>query len=268
MPVDYIYNRGDHDLNEDNYLIKDNLFAVFDGAGSLNKYVDAEGRTGGFIASNIAKDVFDKNNKSLKELAVIANKEIKSAMQSRDIDTTDKLNLWCTNFAAIKIEENIVNWAQISDATIIFIFRDDSYQVINCDFDYDQETMIKWKQLADQQKANIRQLLDDQLKSVRRKINITYGFLTGEPEMAKFIKEGQENIDKIKHIILFTDGFYLPKKNPEAPDDWGQFIKMYLEGGIQELANHIRTIEESDPKCWTYPRGKQHDDMTAISITM
>ncbi|MBU0648208.1 protein phosphatase 2C domain-containing protein [Patescibacteria group bacterium] len=268
MRINHIHEKGMKDINEDSYLIQDNIFGVFDGAGSLNKYVDDEGKTGGFIASTIAQETFIQNNKSLKELAVEANSQIMAKMQERNIDTTDKLNLWCSNLAVVRFEDKQINWTQLSDAAIIFIYKDNSFKVIRGDNDYDQETMIKWKQLADRKKENIRLELDEQLKSVRRKINITYGFLTGEPKMVNFLQEGREDLSNIKHILLFTDGFTIPKTNPTDPDQWDEFVKMYLNGGIEAIKNHIRSIEDSDPNCWTYPRGKQYDDMTAISITL
>ena len=66
--VDCLSKQGSGRINEDAALIKDNLFAVFDGAGSLVSFVDERGRTGGYLASTIAKGAFSANDVPLREL--------------------------------------------------------------------------------------------------------------------------------------------------------------------------------------------------------
>ena len=53
-----IYDKGSGKINEDELLIKDNLFAIFDGASSLIPYENEKGETGGKIAAEIAKKSF------------------------------------------------------------------------------------------------------------------------------------------------------------------------------------------------------------------
>src|SRR4029079_19205507 len=93
MKVDFLTERGSGSVNEDQILMAEPVFGVFDGATSLNKYVDQSGKTGGLLASSIAKETFMKNDKSLLALAMEANGSILHAMQQKGIDTGDKLNL-------------------------------------------------------------------------------------------------------------------------------------------------------------------------------
>jgi len=58
MEVHTLLERGGAKQNEDQLLITDNLYGAFDGATSLDKYVDTSGNTGGFLASLTAKEVF------------------------------------------------------------------------------------------------------------------------------------------------------------------------------------------------------------------
>ncbi|MDP1813335.1 MAG: protein phosphatase 2C domain-containing protein [Leadbetterella sp.] len=268
MKISFINEKGVKNTNEDSYLIKDNIWGVFDGANSLNKYVDKDGKTGGLIASMITRDAFEKNDKSLRDMAMDANLRINEELNKRKIDSSDKLNLWCTNLAVVKIDGDKIHWIQLSDATIVFVYSNNSYKLILDNNEYDNETLLKCKELARDKAKNMRELIDEQIKSVRKKINVTYGFLTGEKEAISFIKEGEENIKDIKHILLFTDGFTIPQKDPLDPYSWDNFVKQYLRDGIEGLRDKIRTIEKSDPNCWLYPRMKKHDDMTAISITL
>jgi hypothetical protein len=268
MKINFIHEKGIKNTNEDSYLIGDNIWGVFDGANSLNKYADADGRTGGLIASTIAKESFEMNDGLLRDMAIKANGKIGEEMKKRGIDTSDKLNLWCTNLAVVKIENNRINWLQLADSATIFIYRDNSFKVIMDEESHDRETLVKWGELAKNKTENIREALKDQIKKVRRDINVSYGFLTGEKEAIGFLREGTEELEKVRHILLSTDGFVLPQKDPNSPHPWDEFISRYLKDGIEGLKNHIRAIEESDPDCWTYPRQKKHDDMTAISIVL
>ncbi len=266
MNVNYIHEKGIKEVNEDSFLIKEKLFGVFDGATSLKGFIDAEGRTGGQIASSIAKATFSQQDNPLKELALEANENIREAMVKAGIDISDKLNLWCTNLAVVKIEENAVKWLQLSDAGILFIYSDDSFKVFSSD--HDLPTLLKWRELADKKTENIRSMLKEQVDAVRRDLNVTYGFLTGEKEVSKFFKEGEESIQEISHILIFSDGLTIPSKDPSQPAKWDILVNLYLQGGLKKVRDYIRNIEENDPKCWEYPRLKKHDDMTAISIAL
>ena len=58
--VSQIQEKGSGIINEDSILVKDDIFGVFDGASSLNKYIDENGKTGGYLASSIVKEIFEK----------------------------------------------------------------------------------------------------------------------------------------------------------------------------------------------------------------
>lgn len=268
MKINFIHEKGIGKNNEDNFLIKDNIWGVFDGATSLNNFIDSTGKTGGLIASLIAKEVFEKNDKPLKDLAIETNTKIKKEMEKFNIDMADKLNLWGTNLAVVRIDKDKINWIQISDATIIFIYKNNSFKVITEEEQHDKELLMKWKNLPDKKDGNLIKILHKQTQSVRRKMNIEYGCLNGEKEAVNFLFEGCEDLKNIKDIIIFTDGFMIPKENPTDPEPWDYFIELYLKGGIKKIKNEIRKMEKADPKLHTYPRIKKHDDMTAISIEL
>jgi len=88
----------------------------------------------------------------------------------------------------------------------------------------------------------------------------------GEEDATKFFNTGKIELKNIENIILFTDGLLLPKENPEEKEDWNKFVKIYKKSGLGGLLKYVRETEESDPKCYLYPRFKKHDDVAAISI--
>jgi len=265
MKIDHIFDIGSS--NEDSYLVKDDLFAVFDGFNSLDGFKNENGTTGGLIAATIAKDVFSNNQGSLKSLAMEANRKIREVMLDSKIDTKNKNGLWGTIFAAVRIKNNSFEWAQLADSLILVIFKDNSYKLLVEDFDHDGEVLTIWKQLAEQKKEKIRELIAKPLAELRAKTNEAYGVLNGEESAENFIKTGEEKLENISHILLFTDGLMIPKKDPLGKDDWQVFVDLFLRGGLENIKKFVRNLQKDDPKCWKYPRYKQHDDISAISLT-
>ncbi|MBI2583847.1 MAG: protein phosphatase 2C domain-containing protein [Candidatus Aenigmarchaeota archaeon] len=266
MKIDFIVDEGSS--KEDAYLIKDNIFGVFDGFNSLDKFIGNDDKTGGLIAATIARNIFSRNGKDLSDLAVEANQKIKEKIQESNIDINKKSRLWGTMFAVVRIKEDSFEWAQIGDSLILVIYKDRSFKLLVSDYDHDKEVLKIWKELANRKKENIRTLIDKgPLLELRNKMNADYGCLTGEDEAIKFLKSGIEKLKTIKHILIFTDGIIIPKENPSEEDNWRVFVKLFLEGGLKNIRDFVRNLEKDDPKCWRYPRYKQYDDITAISIS-
>ena len=265
MKVDHVIDIGSS--NEDSYLIKDNLFAVFDGFNSLDSFKNENGTTGGLIAATIARDIFSRNQGSLKSLAIEANRKIREKMLNSKIDTKNKNSLWGTIFAAVRIKNNSFEWAQLADCLIVIVFKDKSYKLLVEDFDHGGEVLTIWKKLAAQKKEKIRELIAEPLAKLRARTNETYGVLNGEESVEGFLKTGEERLENISNILLFTDGLIIPKEDPLGKDDWKLFVDLFIRGGLENIKNFVRNLQKDDPKCWKYPRYKQHDDITAISLT-
>lgn len=268
MKVQKIFDKGSGLMNEDQILVRKNLFAVFDGATSLNKYLDAKKRTGGFLASAIAKKAFSLNNKSLIELANLANKQIQREMLAHNIDTGKKENIWRTGLAVVKINGENLEWLQIADCLILIINKDQSFKLLVKDYDHDRAVLTAWKNLGNIPHDKKWEILKNKMLALSRKQNIDYGVLNGDKKYIKFIKKGKISLKNIKHIILFTDGLIPPKEDPRSPDAFDQFVKNFLTGGLVKIKKEIRDIENKDPQCHKFPRYKKHDDIAAISITL
>ena len=267
MKIDTIYDKGVSQVNEDALLITEQVFGVFDGASGLEPYKNEQGQTGAAIASSIAREVFFSGTKSLVELAHDANDAIGNAMSEKKIDTSRKTALWATTGAVIKLNDGNFDWLQIGDSLILTIFHDRSFRLLIDDYDHDLGSMIMWQELANRKTENIRSMLNEQLLKVRNGMNGNYGTLDGEKEMEKFLKHGNVALNGIAHVVLFTDGLFIPKENPRQPDDFKTFVDLFLEGGLKRVQNYVREQESSDPKCWKYPRFKQHDDIAAVALS-
>lgn len=265
--IESISEQGDGLVNEDVVLAGPESFGVFDGATGLDKYVDSQGKTGGYLAAQAAKEAFSENNASLVDLALSANRKIMEEMVKNNVDIDKKSNFWCTTFAAVRIKEKQMEWAQISDASILLIYEDNSFKTLGGDYSFDKPSLIEWKKLSGPREEKIGKI-KDQLLQVREGMNKNYGVLNGEESMVNFLKSGQEPLDKVKHILVFSDGILLPKTDPEAEEDFSTMVNLYLEGGLERVKEYVRGLENSDPECEQFPRFKNHDDMGAVAISL
>jgi hypothetical protein len=263
MKVDFVFDVGE--ANEDVYLLGKNIFGVFDGANSTNKFF-AE-KSGGRIAAEILMEEFSKNRVTLKEIAIEANRKIKGKMTGCGVDTSDELNTWSSTAAVVRIKERTFEWLQVADSLMLVIYRDGTYRLMVNDYDHDKHVLMVWKKYALEKKTGIKSLLRGELNANRRRINKNYGGFNGDESLEKFIFTGEESLESVKHILLFTDGLFLPKEDPAEDDDFDTFVRLFLEGGLENVKNYVRDLEKTDPNCWKYPRFKVHDDIAAISIS-
>lgn len=268
MKTEYIHEQGAGRLNEDTISLNGNMFGVFDGATSLNKKTFKNGTTGGFIASDTAEKAFAKNNDSLANLAKKANSAIYNKMIENDVDISDKASLWSTSAAVVKINNDMIEWVQIGDSLLLLIYKDGSFKIPIKDYDHDSETLCMWKDIAQKTDQKIFQAMNGQIKKVRAAMNVDYGVLNGEKEFSDFINSGREALNELSHVLLFTDGLFIPSKDPLNKDNFNEFVDLFLKGGLSEIRDHIRNIEQSDPDCRLYPRFKTHDDIAAVALSM
>jgi hypothetical protein len=269
MHLDHLLEKGVGKMNEDAIFLGGNRFGVFDGASSLDGYVDEEGRTGGYLAANIVRDTFEKSNGLLRETALTANRKIAEAMAAKGIDINRKENSWCSTLAVVEIDlaKKEFELVQIADSLIVVIGKDGAARALVQDYDHDQSVMAQWKELADNHTDDIRSKLQDRMVELRRTANVAYGVLNGDLNAENFLRTGRESLESARNILLFSDGLTIPKKDPRADDDLSLIAELFLAGGLKRIRDYIREIEESDPNCWKYPRYKKSDDIAAIAIS-
>ena len=263
IEIQTILEKGTAVQNEDFLIIQDNILGVFDGATSLNSQKFGQDRTGGTIASRTAGAVFKKNHFPLNQLACQANDAIMAQMVSNGVDTSKKENLWCTSAAVVRLKNQSLEWIQSGDAVIILIYEDGSHKVLVDREDHDHETLTLWKTLVrthlpgagkahnspkngrqtDQQQIIdlIRGELAGQIRKVRSGMNITYGVLNGEKTAEAFLNQGEEPLDRVAHVLIFTDGLSIPQPEPEPHKDFNDLVRTYLNMGLEGFKQMIRS---------------------------
>ncbi len=270
MKITSFTDQGSGAMNEDDLLIKDNLFCVFDGVTSLVKYVGPDGITGGKLGSYLVKEIFKSNSeKPLLEIAKLANNKLREEMVKRNIDVSSKPNLWGTTLAVIRIVGDYVEYMQVADSYILFIDKKEKTTSIPTSLKIDQKTLILLKKLLDEGIEEARcdeRVLGLQMKT-RKRVNLDYGTLNGEERVFDFIVTGKMPLNDVRHILLLTDGIKVLQEDPEKDEDMQILTNLFLRGGLKALKDYVRNAEESDLECKKYPRTKIHDDATAIAIS-
>lgn len=255
-------------LNEDAILLDNTsgIFGVFDGASSLDAHLLSTKKTGGYIASHAAADIFSQPHNNLTEALESANKHIDSIQKDMEINTSDIARRFSTTAAVVKITQDQAELLQIGDSIIIVIHKDGRAEVPLGYHDHDRGIMRTWRKLADEGKKNIRQLVAKDIVQLRRSANSAYGTLNGDSTMNKFVKTSSINLHDMASILIITDGMFIPKADSGSTDDWNNYVQLYREGGLDKIYSIVRERERSDPELTLYPRYKRHDDASGIAI--
>lgn len=265
---DTLLEQGSGSVNEDTLAIGEDCYVVCDGATTISPGQGGREKSGGLLAASIAARVLSRNSSlPLFELAKRANREISEAMAQAGVDFRARENLWSTSFAAVRVNGETIEWCQTGDCLIMLISDDGTSKLLTPQSDHDRETLRQWKQVGAKVHTTIHETLTDQIAAVRRRMNVTYGVLNGEPEAFEYIAAGREKAKHISDILLFSDGLFPPSEDPDKPLDSTLINHYYSASGFVGLRDHIRSMQQTDPRCCRYPRFKMYDDVSAIALT-
>lgn len=263
--VDVIHEKGSGETNEDLFINEDGLYGVFDGATSLSSRRFSQGRTGGYIAAALAAEVLRENCRDLCSSVVEANNRIRMAQDTVISSDSERYALWSTSLAVTRISESRLEYCSLGDAFILILTEDGGYRLLTQEMDIDRKTLSMWKAYSGK-KRSIYEVLSEQIRKVRSRMNIDYGVLNGETEALRFVESGSISLTDVTDVLLLTDGLLIPRENPEEPHDWDCFVELYRSGGLGEVRDYVRGLQRLDPDNRRYPRFKTHDDIAAVAV--
>lgn len=264
--VHVVHEKGSGAANEDLFLSEEGLYGVFDGATSLSNKRYSHGRTGGYMAAELAAETFRENGRDLYSSVVEANNRIRMAQEAAGGCNEQRHGLWSTSLAVVRVAEESLEYCSLGDASILLLTEDGGYRLLTPELDIDRETLSMWKAYQGQN-ASIYEVLSEQIRKVRNQMNIDYGVLNGEAEALNFIQSGSVSLAEVTDVLLFTDGLLIPREHPEMPHDWDSFIRLYQAGGLNEIRDYVRNLQSQDPANRRYPRFKTHDDIAAVAVS-
>ncbi|WGG46375.1 protein phosphatase 2C domain-containing protein [Rossellomorea sp. DA94] len=277
MKLHHITIKGDGPLNEDALIFNEgqSLFGVADGVSSLVPFTSKEHLTGGYIASQTVKDALESiesGDQSLYEALTRTNERLHMKMTDYQIDGNRKEHLWGTALATVRVGDSGIEFIQTGDCMILAVYESGEVRPLTrLQVEHLEETAIEmWRECIRRgfrKKDEIMPHVKEQLIANRQLSNAEggYGVLNGEPEAVKYFEYGKINKVGLSHLILLTDGLFLPAESiPEGEPYWEFTACSILEKGIEKYAADLIDLEESDPECITYPRFKKSDDKAGI----
>lgn len=259
-----LLEQGSGKFNEDALLVQDDLFGVFDGASSLRGDLYL-GKSGAWWAAHLACMAFATNDADLASLADKANALIAKGMTLASVNQNDRLQLWSTSAAVVRVAEDKIEFLQVGDALLLWIDTDGRFHLPVPFYNHDQPTFERWAELERNGTKDIRRALTTQIEQVRLQMNRDYGVLNGEDQMRQFLRTGVLPTSRIKHLLLFTDGIHLSNSKRDLVD-FPSMVDIFLRTDLDGLHRAVRRREIDDPNCCTFPRFKRHDDIAAISL--
>lgn len=268
MHIDTITSKGTGKQNEDAFVCNNPTFAVFDGATSLDAFLDSEGRSGGRIAAELFANAFREHVEDITSQLSSANAELNRCMQELGKDVNNVSQRFRSTAAIVQLQKEYIEWITIGDSGVLCIYKDGKFRIFQDIFPHTPHLLELWIE-ASKHTETWRETLAairPEIQKNRNNANITYGVLDGNPKYEKFVRHGRINREEVSSILLFTDGFAPPSKQSET--NFQPFIDIVKDRGLHAALDYIRDLEHSDPNCITFPRFKPHDDATAIYLTL
>jgi serine/threonine protein phosphatase PrpC len=279
VKINHITTKGDGRLNEDALIInkRHSIYGVADGVSSLVPFTSEENLTGGFIASNTAKEYLESllpDGGDLFSYIVNINEILHKKIKAYDIDLKKKEQLLGTALAAVRITKNGIEYIQTGDCMILAVYQNDEVRPLTrLQVNHLEQSAIEtWRKCIQrglETKAEILPHVKEQLIANRQKSNTDngYGVLNGEPEASCYFEYGKINKVGLTHLIMLTDGLFLPAETVPAGIHYWEYISTsIIEKGVEQYTKELIDLEESDPECIIYPRFKKSDDKGGIVI--
>ncbi|WP_308636325.1 protein phosphatase 2C domain-containing protein [Paenibacillus silvisoli] len=252
------------------------LYGVIDGATSLVPYNGPGGETGGYLAAQLVARTCNEalNADSIMELLVSANDSLRGAMVQAGIDPRHKEGLWTACAAAIRVYPKWIEFAQAGDCMLAVYYADGSIRIVTNDqvAHVDDRTKAVWAEGVAAGLTTRAELLEYCMPTLRngRELANTddgYGVINGDPAFPDYAEFGRIGRTNVKALLLFTDGLYIPKLPGESDkESAGEIASLVRQMGLPRYIEWLTELEESDPNCTKYPRGKKSDDKTALWI--
>lgn len=111
--------------------------------------------------------------------------------------------------------------------------------------------------------------LKEYVETLRKYRNAADGFwvAAADASAADHALTGSESRDTLRAVALLSDGASRLADRFQLTD-WAGILKVLSEKGPERLINNVRATEHTDPRGERWPRGKVHDDATAVYVPL
>lgn len=235
---------------EDAFIVneKAGVFGVLDGVTPLCDFRDADGHNGAYIASRHVKAHFEELELagSLAEEIGRTNARLKHRMVESGLDLAVKHEYWATCIAAVRIQGEMLTYGQLGDSIVIAEYRDGHVEVLT------PNTLVQLNDRAravrERDRRRGAELPDESYYDVpvhkytynRYLANTPEGYsvLNGMDEVPDYIRTGQIRIDRLKQVLMISDGLFFPGKSLE------ETYRMIAGLGLREYVDKLTRYEQ------------------------
>ncbi|MDM5428867.1 protein phosphatase 2C domain-containing protein [Bacillus mycoides] len=234
---------------EDSFFCNEDkmIYGVCDGATPLVPFCDEEGHNGAYIASHLFASHFTslREINSLQDEVAKANELLQNKMLEYKVDTRKKDHLWCTCIAAVQIEGEKLEYAQLGDCMIVAILQDGAIRVLTKDTVQGISKRAKKKREEDREKGlpvpeeHVFQDVQEQLKYNRYLANMPNGYsvANGMKEAMDYLQYGELQVAEVSGIFICSDGLFHPEWSLE------QTVAYIRKNSIKEYVAIIERLE-------------------------
>jgi len=277
VKIEHLTVQGCNEWNEDALILneRERIYGVLDGATSLSSAAGVE--TGGYLASRIAKEVFESSETPdggapLRSLVLRANEQIRARMLEHGVDVNDKNALWAAGIAVVRIGEHQIEYAQTGDCMLIAVYKDGTVRTVTHDQvdHFDEKSRLLWERYSKEGLStdDVRSRVYETIKQNRLKTNTPdgYAILNGEPELERYVEHGSLNRIQLSFLLVLTDGLFLPRKSGDPAPSMSDIVALIDEKGLAGYVDWLIANEYDESQQDKYTRLKVADDKTAIRI--
>ncbi|WP_019908951.1 protein phosphatase 2C domain-containing protein [Paenibacillus sp. HW567] len=263
--------KGHGEWNEDALVINEaaSVYGVVDGATSLSPYRNQEGRTGGYIASQLAAAHF-KNMEQQQTLEVTvteANRALREKMAAEGVDISDSSSLWSAALVAVQVHPYSIDYVQAGDCMLLAKYKDGTVRALTHSqlAHIDQKTLGAMEELRAEgvsDPVELRTRLTPLLLDNRTKANTLagYGVLNGSLDFPLFLEKGTFNRANLESLYMVSDGLYT------EGTDWNELVDNLDRLGAEGYARGLYDKEQEDHLLLAVPRLKVSDDKTCVVL--
>jgi serine/threonine protein phosphatase PrpC len=277
--------------NEDAWVVLENdeklVAFIADGATELSTITTARKEIlGGAWSANAAREEVDEFYaicSSAKTLLLSANDGIAARLMEKgvDLENTDPEYLPTAAGTLVMIDKrrNILEVAQLGDTLCLLVYKDGSVEpaILPAPVPEDEMALVVAIQFAKERKISLKEAIRDSAvgkllaagrATENRPDGKGYGALNGKDTAEIYLQSRTVPLNKIKSVILLTDGMIPPQQDFPGEPVWEQIVEAISEKGLEGFYQKVYKAKESDPELLRFPRFKQHDDATGIVINI
>lgn len=263
------YTRKSHYFNEDRYVIDKDFIMVMDGATSLEKS-DLKPTSGAYLVNYTKKELPKLSGTVIERLSIIS-KNIYNILSQNN--TINERILPSCGMSWVEFFGRKVIIHTIGDCEAFIVKKDNTSEriVINDLLVLDSISINEIISKSKEKKITIKEarpLINETLIKHRLLMNKENGYSVFSPSINPDFKYSSHeyNIDDIKYIYLYSDGFADAFTTFNIYKSAEQMFSK--KRNIKKIINKIALRANNDKDFNKYPRFKLIDDITIVRISL